>query len=407
MRAVDLGLKDLSQIFRDREAALFLIVMPIVFTVLFGFAFGGFGGDQEDPRLPVGFVDQDGGSALSTGLFDLLAVSSAVRPVEDGGEDLDAGADMVADAEWAAAVIVPAGYGEQLLLEDAEPLTIIADQGTPAGLTASREVQAAATRVAGAVRTARLSVEAYEAQAEFADESARQAFAEEALDLALAAWADPPVTVAATQSGGAEEDAGADPSGFAHFSVGILVQFSMAGLMSSAGVMVRERKSRALQRLLTTAISRLEIVLGHYLAMVLMILLQLVVLVGFGQLVLDVGYLREPGATLLMMVVLSVWSAATGLLIGVLAKTQEQIIIFCLIPMLLLAGLGGAWLPLEYTSQTFQTVGHFTPLAWAMDGFENIVLRGLGAESVLLPVVVLLGYAILLFGLALWRFRFE
>jgi ABC-2 type transport system permease protein len=405
MRAVDLALKDLSQILRDREAALFLVIMPIVFTVLFGFAFGGFGGDQEDPRLPVGFVAQDGGSILSTGLLDLLAASSAVRPVEDGGEDLDAVAAMVADAEWAAAVIVPADYGE-LLLGVAEPLTIIADQGAPAGLTASREIQAAATRVAGAVRTARLSVEAYEAQAEFADESARQAFAEEALGLALAAWEDPPVTVAATQSGGAEDEE-ANPSGFAHYSVGILVQFSMAGLMGSAGVMVRERKSRALQRLLTTAIYRLEIVLGHYLAMVLMILLQLVVLVGFGQLVLDVGYLREPGATLLMMVVLSVWSGAAGLLIGVLAKTQEQIIIFCLIPMLLLAGLGGAWLPLEYTSQTFQTVGHFTPLAWAMDGFESIVLRGLGAESVLLPAVVLLAYAILIFGLALWRFRFE
>lgn len=406
MRVVDLALKDLSQILRDREAALFLIIMPIVFTVLFGFAFGGFGGDQEDPRLPVGFVDQDGGSALSTGLLDLLAASSAVRPVEDGGEDLDAVAAMVADAEWAAAVIVPADYGD-LLLEGAEPLTIIVDQGTPAGLTASREIQAAATRVAGAVRAAQLSVEAYEAQAEFAGESARQAFAEEALGLALAAWEDPPVTVAATQSGGAGEDEEADASGFAHYSVGILVQFSMAGLMGSAGVMLRERKSRALQRLLTTAISRLEIVLGHYLAMVLMILLQLVVLVGFGQLVLDVGYLREPGATLLMMVVLSVWSGAAGLLIGILAKTQEQIIIFCLIPMLLLAGLGGAWLPLEYTSQTFQAVAHFTPLAWAMDGLENIVLRGLGAESVLLPVVILLAYAIPIFGLALWRFRFE
>ncbi len=38
-----------------------------------------------------------------------------------------------------------------------------------------------------------------------------------------------------------------------------------------------------------------------------------------------------------------------------------------------------------------------------MDGFENIVARGLGFESVLLPAVALIGYAVLFFCLAVWR----
>jgi ABC-2 type transport system permease protein len=73
-------------------------------------------------------------------------------------------------------------------------------------------------------------------------------------------------------------------------------------------------------------------------------------------------------------------------------------------PMFVLSGLGGAWMPLEYTGAAFQTIGHASPIAWAMDGFKNIVARGLGFNSVLIPAAVLSGYALLFFALAVWRF---
>jgi ABC-2 type transport system permease protein len=158
---------------------------------------------------------------------------------------------------------------------------------------------------------------------------------------------------------------------------------------------------------LTTPITRVEIILGHYLAMVITILAQFVILVAFGQLFLHVPYLQQPLATLLVMVSTALWTAGIGLLIGVLAKTEEQTIIYTLIPMFILGGMGGAWMPLEFTGRTFQAIGHLLPTAWAMDGFENIVVRGLGMQSVLLPVAIMLGYAVLFFALAVWRFRFE
>ncbi len=76
---------------------------------------------------------------------------------------------------------------------------------------------------------------------------------------------------------------------------------------------------------------------------------------------------------------------------------------FSLIPMFVFAGLGGAWVPLDVTGATFQMIGHLTPLAWGMDGFENIAARGLGFQSVLLPAAALVGYAVLFFSLAVWR----
>jgi ABC-2 type transport system permease protein len=94
-----------------------------------------------------------------------------------------------------------------------------------------------------------------------------------------------------------------------------------------------------------------------------------------------------------------------GVLIGTLAHSEEQAVILALVPMFVLVGLGGGWVPLEVVGAGFQTVGHLSPVAWAMDGFQNVVIRGLGVTSVLVPSAALLGYAALFFLIASWLFR--
>ena len=112
-------------------------------------------------------------------------------------------------------------------------------------------------------------------------------------------------------------------------------------------------------------------------------------------------------ATLLMIVAASVFVAALGLLIGALAKSEEQVTVLALIPMFILAGLGGAWVPMEVMPAGFQAFARLTPLAWMMTGFQDIIIRGRGVEAVWLPALVLLGYALVSFGLGVWRFRVE
>jgi ABC-2 type transport system permease protein len=411
MRAIDLAIKDLMQLVRNRMTAMFLVAMPVIFTLLFGFAFGGFGGGTEDPRLPVGFIDGDG-SQLSASLRSMLETSSVIRPTVLEGADAEMAQveKQVRQEDLAAALVVPAGYGEQMLAGELVPLQVIVDQGSTAGTTAQNEIQAVTARLAGSVEAARLSTQAYADQVGFADEAARRKFLQDTLDQAITAWADPPLTVDVRQSGAiasGEQGSQTTSTGFAHASPSMMVQFAIAGLIGAATILVMERKTGALRRLLTTAVSRVEIIFGHYLAMVIMILAQLVILVAFGQIALKVPYLRAPLATALVMVATALWTASLGLLIGTLAKSDDQATIFSLVAMFVLAGIGGAWVPLEFTGKTFQAIGHVLPTAWAMDGFENIVVRGMGLGSVWLPVGIMLAYAVVLFGLAAWRFKFE
>jgi ABC-2 type transport system permease protein len=391
IRIIDIALKDLMQLSRDFRTFMFLLIMPIVFTFLFGFAFGGFGGGNSDSRLPVGYISQDN-HWVTNSLHDLLDKSEVIRLDENvfhSASDLE---KLVADGDLAAAIIVPQGYGQAMLKNKEVRLIVIADRGTQAWTTVEAELLTLTNRLDSAVRTATIINQI---------DSERMPF-NYAFKKSLFAWDDPPIAITETTSLAVKKTS-EQGMALAHYAPGFMLQFAIAGLLTAAQIIVSERKSRTLQRLLTTATQRIHIILGHYLALFLLIFTQFTILIIFGQFVLKVDYLRVPSATLLMAFNAALCISAMGLLIGILARSEEQAIIFSLVPMFVFSGLGGAWVPLEVTGATFRAIGHLTPVAWGMDGFENICARGLGFESVLLPAAALGGYAILFFTLAVWR----
>jgi ABC-2 type transport system permease protein len=390
-RIFDITLKDLMQILRNRMTFLFLLIMPIAFTLLFGLAFGG-SSQPSDTRLPVGLLNKDGGQ-ISADLQTLLAGSTVLRlDTTPGSTETDLAA-LVGSSKLAAAVVIPSGYSQSVRNGSPLKLGFYADPSQASTTTVESGLLAASNRLAGAVRTAGIAAKMTNDPAAF----------DPALTQALAAWQNPPIKLSIT-SGISAKLQNQNIMSMAQSSPAMMIQFAIAGLLTAATVIVNERKTRSLQRLLTTSTSRFQILLGHYLAIFTLIFVQFLLLMLFGQL-LHVDYMRVPLATLLVALVTAVCIAAMGLLIGVLAKSDEQAVVFSLVPMFVLSGLGGAWVPLEYTGAAFQAIGHVSPVAWALDGFKDIVARGLGFTSVLLPCAALIGYALLFFALAVWRFQ--
>jgi ABC-2 type transport system permease protein len=416
MRILNLARKDLFQILKDWKSGLFLLVMPVLFTLFFGFVMGSASNPNSDKdlRLPVGMIDRDGGSpstgsgqALALSLEKLLEDSEVIRPVMLDEEEAGQVNQMVEDGNLAVAVIIPSGYTSQLLADQPVMLDVIVNQNQPAGQTAFRALETVTGRLMGAVEAAHISLGAAEAQAGFTDDSMRQAYLQNSLAAAVSAWEEPPLTVEVVKATGDTLSGITASSGFSQASSGMMVQFAIFGLITAAMVLVLERKSRTLQRLLTSPINRVEVIAGHTLAMFLVVFSQQVILVLLGQFVFGVNYFRQPLAVLLMITVLALWAASLGLLISAISRKEDQVITLSLIAMFVFAAMGGAWFPLEVAGKTFATIGHLMPTAWAMDGFQNILMRGLGFQSVLMPAGILFGYALAFFGLAIWRFRFE
>lgn len=403
MRTIDLAIKDLKQILRDRLTLLFLLVMPVVFTFFFGFIFGD--QNETDNRLPVGLVNQDGQGVLVESFEQLLADSQTVRLA--AVDDPNLLEQQLLAGDLAAGVVIPTGYSDAVLQGMSPRLSIILDEQTQNGQTARHAMQTAITRLLGAAEMARLGADAYEAQVGFAGEIDRREFLAEAVRRSADAWRDPPLTTAVSSAAANSSNMMGGGNPYNHFSPGMIVQFAIFGLTQAGMVLVIERKSGAMQRLLTTPLRKTELIGGHLLSIFIVVFVQQLLLAAFGQIALGVNYLREPLAVLLIMGTLSLWIASLGLLIGALAKKEEQVILITQGAMFGFSALGGAWFPLETTGKVFSAVGHLTPSAWAIDGFQNIVIRGLGFQSALLPAGILLAYAVLFFMAALWRFRWD
>src|SRR5512139_2560649 len=114
IRILDIAQNDLRQLIRDRNTFLFLLIMPVIFTVMFGYAFGAFSGGGSDSRLPVGYLDLDR-SRISGQLHDLLAASRVIRLDQDQARPASGWEQLVSEKKIAAAVIVPTGYGRASL----------------------------------------------------------------------------------------------------------------------------------------------------------------------------------------------------------------------------------------------------------------------------------------------------
>jgi ABC-2 type transport system permease protein len=340
----------------------------------------------------------DGDGLLVTRLHDLLANSDAVKLV---ALNLEAAPEAVRKGDVNGALIVPAGFSQQMTRGPVQ-LRLVADPASTIGQTLFQMLRAPVTQLMNSVEIAGLSADAVGKPSDPAELAAAFAAATQA--------------GASTDSGGlvrveqlvapqAKKWYGDNP--YNQASPGVLVQFAIFGLVTSGQILVQERKSRTLQRMMTTSMRRWEIITGHLLATFAVVFVQGILLVAFGQFVLHVNYASQPLGNLLVMVGLGLWVAAVGLLIGVLARGDDQVVLFSLIAMFIFSALGGTWFPLESAGGAFAAIGRLLPSAWAMNGFQNTLIRGLGLSSAVLPTAVLLAYAAGFFALAVWRFRAE
>ena len=398
MKILDLTLKDLSQMFRDKRSLLFVVAMPIVFTLFMGLAYRGStqSDENEDTRIPLALVDPEPESRLNKMLFDRLDSSDSIR-ILSMSEDEALNAFRKGDV--AGVLVIPTRFSEQAEAGIVAQLNLIAESSSANGQSLYQLLRVPISQLMSAVEVARISADVQSNAGEFVP----------SLELAWSKWDEnSKLSLVRVEQATAQEPESSDWTGgnpYNQASPGILVQFAIFGLITSAQILVQERKTRTLQRLMTTAMKPWEIVAGHLLAMFALTFLQTAMLVIFGQLALGVNYLREPMGTLLVSMTLGLWVAAMGLLIGVMAKADDQVVLFSMIAMFLFSALGGTWFPLESAGGAFGAIGRTLPSAWAMNGYQNILIRGLGLDSAWMPALILLAYALGFFGLAVWRFR--
>ena len=392
-----LASKDLLETRRDRLALLFTVIMPLAFTTFFGLMFGG-GSD----RLPLAIVNADSG-APAMQLVSALAQSGVVKTE---AMTIAAAEKAVDDNKVAAALEIPAGFSAALAAGRPAALTMVSVAGSTGAQTVQTEVMALAGRLAAGERAAQAAVAVAGTPPGSDPAVGEQALKDAALlmarPLAAQSLAHPVATVKVVQAGMA---AGQIPTGFVLSSPGMLVNFILFSLLTAGIALIQERRNFTLLRLMTTRVRRWELIAGKAVGMFALTFVQQIILMGAGQLLFGVDYLRDPAALLLMMVALSLFASTLGLLLAAVLTSEQAMVATTVIVSMSLAALSGAWFPLEITGPAFQAVGHLLPTAWILDGLRGIIVRGFGVADVLPAFGVALAWSTALFVLAVWRFR--
>jgi ABC-2 type transport system permease protein len=174
--------------------------------------------------------------------------------------------------------------------------------------------------------------------------------------------------------------------------------------LTLASSFIRERTDGTLVRLLAAPLSRGALLAGKLLPYYVVNLVQIALMFAVGVVVFDM----KPGnipALALISLSLALAANGLGLLIAAIGRTEAQVGALAVLCSITLAALGGLMVPAFVMPETMRSLALLTPQAWALAGYHDVILRGLGLRSVLPEAGMLLAYSALFFGTALWRFR--
>ena len=153
-------------------------------------------------------------------------------------------------------------------------------------------------------------------------------------------------------------------------------------VISLGGNVVKERLSGSFVRLQTIPSSFLLVLVSKVIIYLGVALSQLALIFTIGKFVFPLIGLPElelPSniSGLIAVSTLSGLAAISfALLIGTYAKTQEQANGFGAISVIILAAIGGIWVPTFVMPHYLQVIGMVSPLHWCLEGFYTLFLKG-------------------------------
>ena len=174
-----------------------------------------------------------------------------------------------------------------------------------------------------------------------------------------------------------------------------------------AGSVLIEKNEGTFRRLLVAPMSRAVMLAGKMLPYYLINLLQIAIMLGASRLLFELDLGASPVALILVSLAAAATATGLGVLVSALARTEAQIGGLTTMLLLTMSALGGCFIPRFTMPDWLKTLGLITPHAWALDAYQDLLVRGYGLTDVLPKVGVLAAFALVFFAIGVWRFRFE
>ncbi|MDQ0463741.1 ABC-2 type transport system permease protein [Caulobacter ginsengisoli] len=385
------------ELWRDRGALVMTFLLPPLVFLIFSTVFAGTTG--EDIKLKLSVADQ-------------VHSPDSIRLVKALMADPDLRAEPARpDTGEAVRKRVKAGHADSGLIITADPkaagpaLLVVADpsRAVAAPLTQAR-VQAAMARAMPEVLLSRQIDETTEAIGGLT--KGQKDYSEEALST-VAAQAGDKDAFKGRGLFDREDIAGAKKGGgtIAYYAGAVTILFALFSAMNGALSLIEERRSGIADRILAGPAGLGPVVRGKFLFLMGQTVIQAIAIFATAQLVYDVPVLEHLFPWLVTTLAAAV--CAGGLALGVVSfcKTRDQAQMLSTFIILILAAIGGSMVPRFLMPPWLQTVGWFTPHAWAIEAYQGILWRDAGIGLLYRPWIVLTAIGLAGLGAALFVAR--
>jgi ABC-2 type transport system permease protein len=401
-----IALKDVRTFVRDRVALLLSFLLPVALVTVFGFVMSvAFGGLSGMPKAQLWVADEDD-SEKSRRFVELLRKSEmiSVRPREEDAEiDAEDARRLVREGETPMALIIEQGFGDSLGKGRLPRLTLVRDPGRKmedrvvrVGMmqaflavsegalwpdTLGETMQRAGlseTQTKQIVAASRALQKIIEKQVEGKDEEKRtsdkkgdQADHVPQIDVADMMSRAVPLDTIDVQPPDRPQRLTYQ---LAQSVCGMTVMMLMFGLLACSTMLLHERESGTLRRMLVAPIPRDSILWAKFLFCMLVGGAQLVVLFVYGNAVFDIDAFRDVPT---LAIVSATWLAAAtsfGMLIAAAARSAKQAEGVSTIFILVMAALGGCWFPIQMMElpPAADVATKSTLTYWAMSAYQGM-----------------------------------
>lgn len=185
--------------------------------------------------------------------------------------------------------------------------------------------------------------------------------------------------------------------------LGLVVMF-MGTMMTAIGV-VREREYGTMEQLVVTPIRPFELMIGKLLPYFLVATVDFALVFAAGTYLFNLHFAGNLPVFLAISLLFEFTALGLGLLISTVSQNQQQamqLAIFVIIPQLILSGL---IFPLSSMPKAIQYIGHLLPFTYFVPIARGMFIKGQSLAFMAQQVWVLCGYFVVVVGLATLRFR--
>ncbi|WP_200958893.1 ABC transporter permease [Nocardioides sp. Root190] len=182
---------------------------------------------------------------------------------------------------------------------------------------------------------------------------------------------------------------------------------AMSAAFGAAATIQGWRQSKLLRRLQLAPVGTPTVV-GARIAVTLAIsLVQFTIFVGLAAVAFDLQLTGSWWMALPLVVMGTLSFMAMGLLAGAVTKTVEGAVNLANFLVLPMAFLSGSFFPLDGSPAWLQRVSDLLPLKHLNEGMLDVMVRGQGPGSAVVPLLILGGFAVVVTLLAARLFRWE